>query len=142
MSKDKDVILNDEIRAAEVRCVGDDGTQYGIITRKEALAKADELGLDLVLIAPDAKPPVCKIMNYGKFKYQQEKKLKEARKNQKIIEIKEIKLSVKIAANDVNYKIKHAREFLEEGKHVRFRVFLKGREMSNPEIGEQVLESL
>lgn len=136
MSKDKEVILNEEIRAAEVRCIGDDGMQYGIISRKEALAKADELGLDLVLIAPDAKPPVCKIMNYGKFKYQQEKKLKEARKNQKIIEIKEIKLSVKIAPNDISYKVKHAREFLEEGKHVRFRVFLKGREMSNPEIGE------
>jgi translation initiation factor IF-3 len=142
LSKDKEVILNEEIRASEVRCVGDDGTQYGIISRKEALEKAEELGLDLVLIAPDAKPPVCKIMNYGKFKYQQEKKLKEARKNQKIIEIKEIKLSVKIAQNDINYKVKHAREFLQEGKHVRFRVFLKGREMSNPEIGEQVLESL
>ncbi|KHG34649.1 MAG: translation initiation factor IF-3 [Epsilonproteobacteria bacterium] len=142
MSKDKEVILNEEIRAAEVRCIGDDGMQYGIISRKEALAKADELGLDLVLIAPDAKPPVCKIMNYGKFKYQQEKKLKEARKNQKIIEIKEIKLSVKIAPNDISYKVKHAREFLEEGKHVRFRVFLKGREMSNPEIGEHVLETL
>ena len=135
-------MLNDEIRAAEVRCIGDDGTQYGIITRKEALAKADELGLDLVLIAPDATPPVAKIMNYGKFKYQQEKKLKEARKNQKIIEVKEIKLSVKIAQNDVNYKVKHAREFLEDGKHVKFRVFLKGREMANPEIGEQVLEAL
>ena len=142
MSKDKEVILNEEIRAAEVRCIGDDGMQYGIISRKEALAKADELGLDLVLIAPDAKPPVCKIMNYGKFKYQQEKKLKEGRKNQKIIEIKEIKLSVKIAPNDISYKVKHAREFLEEGKHVRFRVFLKGREMSNPEIGEHVLETL
>ncbi len=142
MSKDKEVILNEEIRAAEVRCIGDDGMQYGIISRKEALAKADELGLDLVLIAPDAKPPVCKIMNYGKFKYQQEKKLKEARKNQKIIEIKEIKLSVKIAPNDISYKVKHAREFLEEGKHVRFRVFLKGREMSNPEIGEHVLETI
>mgnify|MGYP000096015481 FL=1 len=142
MSKDKEVMLNDEIRAAEVRCIGDDGTQYGIITRKEALAKADELGLDLVLIAPDANPPVAKIMNYGKFKYQQEKKLKEARKNQKIIEVKEIKLSVKIAQNDINYKVKHAREFLEEGKHVKFRVFLKGREMANPEIGEQVLETL
>ena len=90
MSKDKEVILNEDIRAAEVRCVGDDGTAYGIISRNEALAKADELGLDLVMIAPDAKPPVCKIMNYGKFKYQQEKKLKEARKNQKIIEIKEM----------------------------------------------------
>ena len=81
-------------------------------------------------------------MNYGKFKYQQEKKLKEARKNQKIIEIKEIKLSVKIASNDIAYKVKHAREFLEEGKHVRFRVFLRGREMSNPEAGEHVLENL
>ncbi len=142
MSKDKDVMLNEDIRASEVRCLGDDGVQYGIISRKEALAKAEELGLDLVLIAPDANPPVCKIMNYGKFKYQQEKKQKEARKNQKIIEIKEIKLSVKIAPNDVSYKVKHAREFLAEGKHVRFRVFLKGREMSNPEVGEQVLETL
>jgi translation initiation factor IF-3 len=142
LSKEKEVFLNEEIRVAEVRCIGDDGTQYGIISRKEALAKADELGLDLVLIAPDANPPVAKIMNYGKFKYQQEKKLKEARKNQKIIEIKEIKLSVKIAQNDINYKVKHAREFLEEGKHVKFRVFLKGREMANPEIGEQVLETL
>ena len=142
MSKEKEVFLNEEIRAAEVRCIGDDGTQYGIISRKEALTKADELGLDLVLIAPDANPPVAKIMNYGKFKYQQEKKLKEARKNQKIIEIKEIKLSCKIAQNDINYKVKHAREFLEEGKHVKFRVFLKGREMASPEIGEQVLETL
>ena len=142
MSKEKEVLLNEEIRAAEVRCLGDDGAQYGIISRKEALAKADELGLDLVLIAPDATPPVAKIMNYGKFKYQQEKKLKEARKNQKIIEVKEIKLSVKIAQNDINYKVKHAREFLEDGKHVKFRVFLKGREMANPEKGEQVLESL
>ncbi len=110
--------------------------------RGQGVHVADELGLDLVLIAPDATPPVAKIMNYGKFKYQQEKKLKEARKNQKIIEVKEIKLSVKIAQNDVNYKVKHAREFLEDGKHVKFRVFLKGREMANPEIGEQVLEAL
>ena len=145
MSKDKkkdDVIMNEMITVKEVRCTSDEGTNYGIISTADAIKLADEMGLDLVLIAPDAKPPVCKIMNYGKFKYQQEKKLKEARKNQKIIEIKEIKLSVKIAANDINYKVKHAREFLEEGKHVRFRVFLKGREMSNPEIGEQVLESL
>lgn len=142
MSKEKEVLLNEEIRATEVRCLGDDGAQYGIISRKEALAKADELGLDLVLIAPDATPPVAKIMNYGKFKYQQEKKLKEARKNQKIIEVKEIKLSVKIAQNDINYKVKHAREFLEDGKHVKFRVFLKGREMANPENGVQVLEAL
>lgn len=98
------------------------------------------MGLDLVLIAPDAKPPVCKIMNYGKFKYQEEKKKKEARKNQKVIDVKEIKLSVKIADNDISYKIKHAREFIEAGKHVKFRVFLRGREMANPSAGKEVLE--
>jgi len=140
LSKDKEVKLNHEIRVGEVRCLGDDGTQYGIISRDEALGKAEEMGLDLVLIAPDAKPPVCKIMDYGKFKYQQEKKKKEAKKKQKVIDVKEIKFSVKIADNDINYKIKHAREFLEAGKHVKFRVFLKGREMANPEAGVAVLE--
>lgn len=142
MSKNKEVMLNHEIRANEVRCLGDDGTQYGIISRNEALAKAEEVGLDLVLIAPDAKPPVCKIMDYGKFKYQEEKKKKEAKKKQKVIDVKEIKLSVKIADNDISYKIKHAREFLEAGKHVKFRVFLRGREMANPEAGVAVLEKV
>lgn len=133
-------MLNDEIRASEVRCIGDDGTQYGVISRNEALSIAENAGLDLVMIAPDATPPVCKVMDYGKFKYQQEKKLKEAKKKQKSIEVKEIKLSVKIAQNDINYKVKHAREFLEEGKHVKFRVFLRGREMANPQAGVEVLE--
>ncbi len=140
MSKSKEVMLNDDIRASEVRCLGDDGTQYGVISRNKALSIAEGLGLDLVLIAPDAKPPVCKIMDYGKFKYQQVKKQKEAKKKQKTIEVKEIKLSIKIAQNDINYKIKHARQFLEEGKHVKFRVFLRGREMSNPDAGKEVLE--
>ncbi len=140
MSKKQDAVLNDDIRAREVRCLGDDGTQYGIISRDEALDKSEALGLDLVLIAPDAKPPVCKIMDYGKFRYQEEKKKKEAKKKQKVIEVKEIKLSVKIADNDISYKIKHAREFLEAGKHVKFRVFLRGREMANPDAGKAVLE--
>jgi len=140
LSKKQDAVLNDDIRAREVRCLGDDGTQYGIISRDEALDKSEALGLDLVLIAPDAKPPVCKIMDYGKFKYQEEKKKKEAKKKQKTIEVKEIKLSVKIADNDISYKIKHAREFLEAGKHVKFRVFLRGREMANPDAGKAVLE--
>ena len=142
MSKDKrkdDVIMNEMITVKEVRCTGDDGTNYGIISTAEALQTADSLGLDLVLIAPDGKPPVAKIMDYGKFRYQQEKKKKEAKKNQKVIVVKEIKLSVKIAENDVNYKVKHAREFLEEGNHVKFRVFLKGREMANPQAGVDVL---
>lgn len=139
MSKNDDVILNEEIDFPQVRCVGDDGEQYGLISSQEALKIADSKGLDLVLIAPDAKPPVCKIMDYGKFRYQQEKKQKEAKKKQKQIEIKEIKLSVKIASNDINYKVKHAKEFLSENKHVRFRVFLRGREVSEPQAGFEVL---
>ena len=145
MSKDKrkdDVIMNEMITVKEVRCTGDDGTNYGIISTAEALQTADSLGLDLVLIAPDGKPPVAKIMDYGKFRYQQEKKKKEAKKNQKIIVIKEIKLSVKIAENDISYKVKHAREFIEEGNHVKFRVFLKGREMANPQSGIDVLNKI
>ena len=131
--------MNDEIRVPEVRCNVDGAESLGIISTDAAMEKANELGLDLVLIAPDAKPPVAKIMNYGKYKYQEEKKLKEQRKNQVKIDIKEIKLSVKIAENDINYKVKHAREFLAEGKHVKFRVFLKGREMSNPDSAKDVL---
>lgn len=140
MSKDKITFINDEIRANEIRCVGDNGESYGVISRIQALEIAQNLGLDLVLIAPDAKPPVCKIMDYGKFRYQQEKKQKEAKKKQKVIEIKEIKLSAKIAQNDINYKLKHALEFLSEGKHVKFRVFLKGREISTPELGVAMLQ--
>ena len=138
-NKKDDVLMNEDINFSEVRCNGDDGTSYGIISSRDALALADEQGLDLVCVAPNGKPPVVKIMDYGKFKYQQEKKKKEARKNQKIIVTKEIKLSVKIAQNDINYKVKHAREFLEEGNHVKFRVFLKGREMAHPEAGAEVL---
>ncbi len=140
MSKGNDVLMNSDINIPKVRCIGDNGTQYGIISSNEALQIAREEGLDLVLIAANAKPPVCKIMDYGKFKYQQEKKKKEARKKQKVIEVKEIKLSVKIAQNDINYKVKHAREFLNSGKHVKFRVFLRGREMQNPEGGVEVLQ--
>ncbi|MBD5165118.1 translation initiation factor IF-3 [Helicobacter sp.] len=142
MSKNDEIVLNEEIDFPEIRCVGDDGEQYGLMSSEEALRIADSKGLDLVLIAPDAKPPVCKIMDYGKFRYQQEKKQKEAKKKQKQIEIKEIKLSVKIASNDINYKVKHAREFLKENKHVRFRVFLRGREVSEPQAGFEVLNKV
>lgn len=131
--------MNEEIRFPEVRCVGDDGTQYGVLSSFDALNLARDQGLELVLIADNAKPPVVKIMDYGKFKYQEEKKKKEARKNQKSIVVKEIKLSVKIAENDVNFKVKHSREFIAKGYHVKFRVFLRGREMGNPESGKAVL---
>ncbi|OIP56161.1 MAG: translation initiation factor IF-3 [Helicobacteraceae bacterium CG2_30_36_10] len=139
MNKKDRVIMNDDIRATEVRCNVDGGESLGIISTDEAMEKANAMGLDLVLIAPDAKPPVAKIMDYGKYRYQEEKKLKEQRKNQTKIDVKEIKLSVKIAENDIAYKVKHAREFLTEGKHVKFRVFLRGREMAHPEAGRDVL---
>lgn len=131
--------MNDDIRVAEVRCNIDGGESLGIISTDEAMSKANELGMDLVLIAPTAKPPVAKIMDYGKYKYQEEKKIKEQKKNQVKIVVKEIKLSVKIAENDIAYKVKHAREFLEKGYHVKFRVFLRGREMAHPEAGREVL---
>jgi len=138
-NKKKDTtLLNNDITFKEVRCNTEDGT-LGIMSAREANQIALEQGLDLVCIAPSAKPPVVKIMNYGKFKYKQEKKKKEARKNQKIIVTKEIKLSVKIADNDIKYKVKHAREFIEKGNHVKFRVFLRGREMANPGAGAEVL---
>lgn len=134
--------MNEDIRVPEVRCVIDGGEALGIVSIKEAMDKANEMGLDLVLISPDAKPPVAKIMDYGKFHYQEEKKKKEARKKQTKVEVKEIKLSVKIADNDISYKVKHAREFLTEGKHVKFRVFLRGREMAHPEAAEAVLKKV
>ena len=137
--KPDETIMNDKIRARELRVLGDDGEQFGIISRDEALKIAEDKGLDLVLMSPDAKPPVAKVMDYGKHKYQLEKKKKEARKNQKIIDVKEVKFSCKIAENDIAYKVKHAREFLEKGKHVKLRVFLRGREMANPEWGVDVL---
>ncbi|HIC10530.1 MAG TPA: translation initiation factor IF-3 [Campylobacterales bacterium] len=138
--QDTTPLLNEEIlQYPEVRCIGDDGTQHGVIPSSEALNIAQEEGLDLVLVAEQANPPVAKIMDYGKFKYQAEKKRKEAKKKQKSIVVKEIKLSVKIADNDIGFKVKHARDFLAKGNHVKFRVFLKGREMGNPEAGKEVL---
>jgi len=137
--REDSIVMNDAIRARELRVIGDNKEQYGIISRDEALRLAEEQGLDLVLLSPDATPPVARIMDYGKHRYQVEKKKKEARKNQKKIEVKEVKFSCKIADNDIAYKVKHAREFLEKGKHVKLRVFLRGREMANPEQGVEVL---
>ncbi|GAA9378633.1 translation initiation factor IF-3 [Helicobacter pylori] len=134
-----EVLLNGDINFKEVRCVGDNGEVYGIISSKEAFNIAQNLGLDLVLISASAKPPVCKVMDYNKFRYQNEKKIKEAKKKQKQIEIKEIKLSTQIAQNDINYKVKHAREFIESNKHVKFKVVLKGRESQNSKAGLDVL---
>jgi len=140
--KADDTVLNERIRDRELRVISDEGEQFGIISRDEAMKIAEDRGLDLVLMSPDAKPPVAKIMDYGKHKYQLEKKKKEAKKNQKKIDVKEVKFSCKIAENDINYKVKHAREFLQQGKHVKLRVFLKGREMATPELGINVLNRI
>ena len=140
--KADDTVMNERIRERELRVISDDGEQFGIISLDEALKIADERGVDLVLVSPDAKPPVAKVMDYGKHKYQLEKKKKEAKKNQKKIDVKEVKFSCKIAENDIAYKVKHAREFLEKGKHVKLRVFLRGREMSTPELGIEVLNRI
>jgi len=140
MSKKDNVIMNDGVLrlSNEVRCVAPEG-ELGIISTRDAIEKAYNAGLDLVVVAPNAKPPVAKIMDYGKYKYQQEKKQKEARKKQAKIDIKEIKFTSKIDQHDIDYKVKHALEFLSKGKHVKFRVFLRGREIPTPQAGFEVI---
>ena len=142
--KPNDILINDEVVRAtkDVRCIGDDGTQYGIISSKDALNIAYEKDLDLVMVSGGGTPPVVKLMDYDKFRYQNEKKKKEAKKKQKQIDVKEIKLTPKIAQNDINYKVKHAISFLEQGKHVRFKVFLKGREVATPEVCFKLLKTI
>jgi translation initiation factor IF-3 len=132
-------LLNHAIRFAEIRLIGEEGEQLGIFSSFDAQKQADTAGIDLVCISPAATPPVCKLMDYNKFRYQQEKKTKEAKKKQVVIDIKEIKLTIKIADHDLEYKVKHAEEFLEAKKHVKFRVFLSGREMANPGAGVNML---
>ena len=142
MKKDNVIMNEDVLRlSSEVRCVAPEG-ELGVIPSSEALEKAYNAGLDLVVVAPQAKPPVAKIMDYGKFKYQQEKKKKEAKKKQTKIDVKEIKFTSKINQHDIDYKVKHALEFLEKGKHVKFRVFLRGREIATPEAGFEVINKV
>ena len=127
--------LNEEISDREIRLIGSGGEQLGIMSPAEALRIADEQGLDLVKISPQAVPPVCKLMNYGKFRFEQSKKEKEARKNQHVVEIKEIRLSLNIDVHDFNTKLGHAKRFLKEGNKVKVSIRFRGREMGHPEIG-------
>lgn len=131
--------INEEIRDADVRVVSADGQQLGVMSAREALALAGEKGLDLVKIAANAKPPVCKIMDYGKYKFEIAKREKENRKNQKTINIKEIQLSPSIDTNDLNTKCNHAVRFLKNGDKVKVMVRFRGREVSHSEIGEALL---
>ena len=132
--------LNEEIRDKEVRVIGDEGDQLGIMSSADALKLAYEKDLDLVKIAPNAVPPVCKIMDYGKFRFEQMKKEKEARKNQHVVEIKEVRMSPNIDTNDFNVKLKNAQKFLKDGNRVKITVRFRGREMAHTSIGETLLK--
>lgn len=132
--------INEEIRDKEVRLIGATGEQLGIMTAEEALRIAEEQGIDLVKISPTAVPPVCKLLDYGKFRFEQAKKEKEARKNQHIVEIKEIRMSPSIDIGDFNVKLKNAQKFVLDGNRVKVTVRFRGREMAHTEIGETLLK--
>ena len=135
-----DARINEEINSSQIRVIAEDGEALGVMTTAEALEIANERAYDLVEIAPDADPPVCKLMDYGKFKYQQSKRAHEAKKNQKIIHLKEIKLRPKTEAHDFDFKFKHAIEFLEDGDRVKVSVFFRGREMIHQDLGHKLLK--
>lgn len=134
--------MNEAIRAREVRLIDEAGAQLGIVNIREALRIAAEKNLDLVNVAPTAKPPVCRIMDYGKFKYEQSKKEKEARKNQRVVLIKEIRMTPNIEDHDFDTKVKAAIRFLQEGDKVKAAVRFRGREITHPGIGQAVLEKM
>lgn len=138
----KEHLVNEEIRAREVRLIDSEGEQVGIVPFREALRLAQEKELDLVNIAPTAKPPVCRIMDYGKFRYEQQKKEKEARKNQKVVEIKEVRLSPTIEEHDFQTKLRNTVKFLENGNKVKLTIRFRGRAITHAEIGQQVMEKL
>ena len=135
-----ELMINEQIRDKEVRLIGEDGQQLGIMSSKEAQALADEAGLDLIKIAPTAKPPVCKIADYGKFRYEQARKEKEAKKKQKVIEVKEIRLSPNIDTNDLNTKSNSARKFLAKGDKVKVSLRFRGREMAHMNSSKHILD--
>ena len=137
-----DLFINEQIRDKEVRVIGEDGEQLGIMSAKEALKLAEEAGVDLVKIAPTAKPPVCKIVDYGKFKYEQTRKEKEAKKKQKVVEIKEIRLSPNIDTNDLNTKINAAKKFISKGDRVKVTLRFRGREMAHMNTSKHILDDI
>ena len=132
--------INEEIKDAEIRLIDEDGAQLGIMSSSEALKVAVEKELDLVKIAPGSNPPVCKIMDYGKYRFEQAKREKEARRNQHIVEVKEIRMSPSIGINDFNVKLKSGQKFLKEGDRLKVTVRFRGREMAHTNIGEDLLK--
>lgn len=135
-----ELMINEQIRDKEVRVIGENGEQLGIMSSREAQALADEAGVDLVKIAPTAQPPVCRIVDYGKFKYEQMKREKEAKKKQHVVEIKEIRLTPNIDTNDLNTKINAARKFLKEGDRVKVTLRFRGREMAHMQTSKHILD--
>ena len=131
--------VNQQIRISPVRVIDQEGEQVGIVPIERALELAEELGLDLVEVAPLARPPVCRIMDYGKFKYEEQRKAREARKKQHHIQLKEVKMRPGIEDHDFDFKTRHARRFLEEGNKVKVTMMFRGRQMAHPEIGREVL---
>lgn len=136
------VRINEKIRADQVRLIGAEGEQVGIVSLQEALSYADRLNLDLVEVAPMANPPVCKVMDYGKYRYEQEQKAKEARKRQTTISIKEIKLRPKIDDHDFETKKGHVERFLKKGDKVKLTIMFRGRELVHPHLGEKLLRRM
>ncbi|MCR5272198.1 MAG: translation initiation factor IF-3 [Lachnospiraceae bacterium] len=135
-------MINEQIRDKEVRLIGENGEQLGIMSSREAQKLADEAELDLVKIAPTAKPPVCKIIDYGKYKYEQTRRDKEAKKKQKTVELKEIRLSPNIDSNDLNTKINNAKKFLEKGNRVKITLRFRGREMAHMQSSKHILDDI
>ena len=137
--KSKELEINGQIRDREVRLIGADGEQKGIVSIQVAMRAAEDANLDLVKIAPQAVPPVCKVLDYGKYRFEQQKKEKEAKKNQKVVEIKEIRMSPSIDTNDFNTKVKSAVKFLNDGNRVKVTVRFRGREMAHTSLGQELL---
>ena len=138
----KDMMVNDGIRARELRIIGSDGEQLGVKSKSDALQIAEAANLDLVLVSPNANPPVARIMDYGKFRFDQQKREREARKNQKVVSLKEVRLSPSIDENDFQTKLRNARKFLEKGDKVKASIRFKGRAITHKEIGQRVLDRL
>ena len=136
----KDLRVNDMIRVREVRLIGADGAQLGVVPTEEALSSARQTGMDLVEVSPMARPPVCKLLDYGKFKFEQEKRIRESKKRQRLTKLKEIRMQPKIDSHDLDFKSRHIKTFLDQGNKVKVTVRFRGRELAHTEIGRAVLD--
>lgn len=134
--------VNERIRVPQVRVIGEDGEQIGVLTTREALEMARTRGLDLVEVAPNVRPPVCRILDYGKYKYEQNRRARKAKKKQHQMQLKEVKMRPKIEEHDYGFKVQHAREFLEDRDKVKLTVMFRGREMAHPELGHRLIQKV